>query len=436
MNNFAQKIAKFTNSRYMRILTNGFMGIAALSICGSIFSLLMSLPIPAYQTFITNTGIRTLLGIPVAVCSDVMSVFVALSMGYQVGKEFNTKNPFATAMVGLGSFLVLTPFEAQNVVVDASGNYSVEIIADALGTGTRGALGASGIFLALLAGILGSRLYLYFISKNWKINLPDSVPENVSGMFEMMIPGGLTFLVFLLFRWAVSLTPFATAQKLIYGILQAHLMKVGGGFAGALVFLTVEKLLWCFGVHGGMVAYSAMASVIAVANAANASAQAAATAVPYPEWAMLNQLMDFPVLPLAICMLIFAKSDQYKALSKISLPTSIFNISEPQVFGVPMIMNPILDIPFVLLQPVNLLLTMGVMKLGLVAAPTGAQVATVMPTPIAFALETGHVSGFIWGIVLLAIDILVWIPFFKAADKRIYDQEQQAKTAEEAAKGE
>lgn len=436
MNNFVQKLAKFTNSRYMRILTNGFMGIAALSICGSIFSLLMSLPIPGYQTFLTNTGLHDLLAIPVAVCSDVMAVYIALSMGYQVGKEFGEKNPFATALVGLGSFLVLTPFNAVNYVVDASGNYNIQVTANALGTGTSGALGASGIFLALLAGILGSRLYLFFIKKNWKINLPDSVPENVAGMFEMMIPGGLTFLVFLLFRWVIGMTPFGTAQKLAYGILQAPLMKVGGGLGGALVYMTIAKLLWCFGVHGGMVAYSAMASVIAVANAANQSALAAGTAVPYPEWALTTQLMDFPVLALAICMLIFAKSDQYKALSKISLPTSIFNISEPQVFGVPMIMNPVIDIPFVLLQPVNLLLTMGVMKLGLVAMPTGAAISTVMPTPIALALSTGSVSGFIWGIVLLALNIAAFIPFFKAIDKRACDKEAEDAAKIAAEKGE
>lgn len=424
MNNFAQKIAKFTNSKWMRILTNGFMNIAAISICGSIFSLIKSLPIEAYQNFLTNSGLGEILSIPIAVCSDVVAIYIVLSMGYSVAKEYNQKNPFAPAIVALGTFLVLTPFTASSYTVDPeTGSYIVNTTANVLGTGVSGALGASGIFLAILCGLFGSRLYIYLIEKGIKLRLPDAVPDNVSGMFEMMIPGGLTFLVFVLIRFVVGLTPFGTAQRLIYTILQMPLMSVSGGLIGALVYLTAMKFLWCFGVHGGMVAYSAMAAILGAAGAANGSAFAAGVAAPYPEWALTTVLMDFGVLPLTIVMLIFAKSERYKTLSKIALPTSIFNISEPLVFGLPVVMNPIIDIPFVLVQPVNLLLTMLVMKLGLVAYPTGAGVSNVMPTLLAFPLTNAHWTGFVWAAILIVIDIMMFIPFFKAIDNKALEEE-------------
>lgn len=420
---FAEKIAKFTNTKYIRILTSGFMSIAAISICGSIFSLLKSLPIPGYETFLVSTGLGDILGIPIAVCTDVIAVYVALAMGHSVGKEFGRKDPFATALVGLGAFLVLTPFVANNIVFTDAG-MEVTQVANALGTGVSGALGARGIFLALITGILGARLYVFLVDKKVRIKLPDSVPENVSGMFEMMIPGGLTFLVFLVIRWAFSLTSFGTAQTFIYTILQNPLMAVGGGLAGALIYVTVAKFLWCFGVHGGMICYSAMAAIMSVANSANMSALAQGVAIPNPEWALTTIMMDFGVLPLGICMLIFSRSTQYKTLSKVSMPTSIFNISEPQVFSLPIIMNPIIDIPFVLVQPINLLLTLGVMKLGLIALPTGAAVATVMPTPIALAIATGSISGLIWGVVLIALDVLIFFPFFKILDRQVLAKER------------
>lgn len=426
MENFAQKLAKFTNSKYMRILTNGFIAIAAISICGSIFSLVKSFPIPAYQTFLTNSGIGDLLAIPIAVCSDVMALYVALAMGNAVGKEFGRKDTFATALIGLGAFLVLTPFTANAYSFAEDGSYTISEIANALGTGVSGALGAKGIFLAVIAGIFGSRFYIFLIDKNIKIKMPDSVPENVAGMFEMMLPGGLTFLVLLIVRWLLSLTPFGTAQNLIYTILQTPLMSIGGGLAGALVYITVAKFLWCFGVHGGMVGYSAMASIMAVANAANLSAYAAGAPAPYIEWALAIVMMDFSILPMSICMLIFAKSEQYKTMAKISLPTSLFNISEPLVFGVPLIMNPIIDIPFILLQPINMLLTLGVMKLGIIAVPTGVSVSTVLPTPIALSFMTSHWSGFVWGIILIALDIVMYIPFVKAIDKKTLADEKAA----------
>jgi len=428
MDKFAEKIAKFTNSKYMRILTNGFMSVAAVSICGSIFSLLKSLPITAYQNFLTSSGLGDILAIPVAVCSDVIALYVVLSMGYNLAKEFGYKKPFAAAIVALGAFFVLTPFSASSYSVAEDGSYIVETVDNVLGTGITGALGARGIFLAIITGLLASRLYLFFIEKDIKIKLPDTVPDNVSGMFEMMIPGGLTFLAFLVVRWLCSLTPFGSAQTLIYTLLQLPLMSVGGGLFGALAYVTVAKFLWCFGVHGGMVAYSALAAVMSVANAANASAFAAGTAAPYPEWALTTSLMDFSVLPLAIAMLIVCKSDQYKALSKIALPTSIFNISEPLVFGIPIIMNVLICIPFVLLQPFNLLLTLLMIKIGVVAAPTGVAVSSVLPTPIALALINSSWTGAVWSIVLIIINVLIWIPFVKRLDNKALVQENATVT--------
>lgn len=425
MNNFAQKIAKFSNSKYMRILTNAFMSVAAISICGSIFSLLKSLPIPGYDTFLANTGLGDILSIPIAVCSDVMALYIALSMGYTMGKEFKEKNPFATALVGLGSFLVLTPFEASSYVVTEEG-YNIITATNALGTGTTGALGAKGIFLAILAGILGSRLYIFLCSKNLKIKMPDSVPDTVSQMFEMMIPGGLTFLAFVVVRVIFAHTSFGTAQNFIYTILQNPLMAVGGGLAGVLVYVVGAKFLWCFGVHGGMVGYSAMASIIAAAGAANASALAAGTAVPHPEWALAVIMMDSAVLPLGLAMIIACKSERYKTLSRIALPTSVFNISEPLVFGTPIIMNLLIDIPFVILPGVNIILTMLVMKIGLVALPTGVSVSNVIPLPIAFSILNGSLSGAIWSILLIVMNTLVYLPFVKAMDAKALEEEKRA----------
>lgn len=423
---FAEKAAKITNMKWMRILTNGFMSVAAVSICGSIFSLIKSIPITPYQNFLTSSGLGDILSIPVTVCSDFMALYIVLAMGYTVAKEFGQKNPFAPAVVSLGAFLVLTPTVASSVTgIDEAGNYIISTVTGAVGTSV---LGAQGIFLAILCGLCASRFYILLIEKNIRLKLPDAVPDNVSGMFEMMIPGGITFLVFLVLRWVVALTPFGTMQDLIYTILQAPLLAVSGGLAGALLYITVAKFLWVFGVHGGMVAYSALAAVMGTAMAANASAFAAGTAAPYPEWAWTTMLMDFSILPMAIALLIVARSSQYKALAKVALPTAVFNISEPLIFGIPVIMNPVLAIPFVLLQPVNMLLTLLVQKIGILATPTGVGVSNVLPSPIGMAFTNAHWSGAVWGILLMALDIIVWIPFLRIVDRKAQETEAAAET--------
>ena len=416
MNKILDKIMKFTQAKYMRILTNGFMSVAAITIAGSIFTLVKSLPIPIWQTFLASSGLGDILSIPVSVTSDLMAVWVALGMGASVAKEFD-KDKLSCALVGLGSFMMLTPFTGVLYSADYSSATPVPNVIPV------SSLGAQGIFLAMIAGILGARIYAFLIDKNIKLKMPDSVPANVSGMFEMMIPAGLVFLVFLAARWGFSMTSYGTAQAFIYKILQTPVMAVGGGLGGFIAYLTLSKLLWVFGVHGGMVCYSAMAVIIGTVGAANAAAFAAGTPCPYPEWGFMGILMDFPVLPLGLVMLVFAKSQQFKSLSKVSLPTSIFNISEPQVFGIPLVMNPVMAVPFILLQPINALLTVGAMKIGFLVAPTGASINNFIPALIQGPLLNAHWTGFVWFALLLVLDFVIWVPFFKIIDKKACEQE-------------
>ena len=120
-------------------------------------------------------------------------------MGYEVARSFDMK-PFAPAIIALGSFMILTPFSGQAQVVTDSGE---TIIANALNVIPLTSLGARGIFLAILTGITASRLYIALVKKGIVIKMPASVPPAVGQMFETMIPGGVTFILYLVVRYAV-----------------------------------------------------------------------------------------------------------------------------------------------------------------------------------------------------------------------------------------
>ena len=435
MDKFLEKVVKFTQTRYMKVLMDGFMGIAAITIAGSLFNLLKSLPIGPWQTFLTNSGVGDLLSIPISITSDMMALYVAVSMGYQLAKSFK-KDGFAAALISLGSFMILTPLTASSTSVDpATGEMVVNTVTNAL---SLSAIGSQGIFLAIIVALLATRLYVFFLDRGWKIKMPDSVPSNVSGMFENMLPGGFVFVIFLVIRYLLGLTSFGTAQNLIYSILQAPLMYVGGGLIGVFVYAIMVKVFWLFGIHGGMVVMSAMYPIMSAAGAANQSAFAAGAAAPYPEWTYVGTVCAGVGL-LALNLLMFtAKSQQFKALSKVAIPTSIFNITEPMMFGTPIIMNVILAVPFILSPVVSVLLTKLVTSIGLVAMPTGAAGNMFLPIPISMALLNAHWTGFVWGIVLIIANMALYYPFFKLADARALAQEKgetlAEARAEEAAK--
>lgn len=128
MDKFLEKIVNFTQKRYMKVLMDGFMGIAAVTIAGSLFNLIKSIPIGAWQTFLSTSGFGALLSIPVSITSDLMAIYVVFSMAYCLAKSFN-RNGFAAGIIAFGSFMILTPLTASSVSVDpATGERVVTLV--------------------------------------------------------------------------------------------------------------------------------------------------------------------------------------------------------------------------------------------------------------------------------------------------------------------
>ena len=425
LDKITNKIMKFAQLRYVKIIMNAFMSIAAFSIGASLFSLLRSIPIPFWQTFLTNTGLTNILNIPIAMVSNLYAIMLAFCIGYEVANSYNAK-PLPAAMIAFGAFMILTPFEA-NVALQNGEEVVRGIAQNVLSVGP---LGSQGIFLAMFAGILAARLYILLVEKNIKLKMPESLPPAVAGMFETMIPAGLVFIVFIIIRLLFAQTSFGTAQNFIYGVLQAPLVGVGATPIGAAIYLMAAEILWMFGVHGGLITYAALGSVRSAATQANMAAFAAGEAVPYLEWTLLTPFSNMHMVALVI-LLVLSKSEQFKSLGKLALPTTIFNINEPLMFGLPVILNPIWAVPFILLPGVNVFTTSLLMRAGILASSTGVALASNIPGPIYLWMCTNSITGLIWGIVLIVLNGLVWYPFFKAAEKQALKQEAEQAAAEE-----
>ena len=415
----SEKVIKFAQLRYIKVIMNAFMGIAAFSIGSSLFSLLKSIPIPAYQNFLTSSGLGDILSIPISIVSSLYAVMVVISVGYEVAKSYNQR-PLPAAMVAFGAFMILTPFSGTVTIVNEAGETIKGVVANIL---PLDPLGSQGIFLAMICGIVGSRMYCFLLEKNVKIKMPDSLPPAVAGMFETMLPAGIIFILFMLLRVGFDYTSYGTMQSFIYTVLQAPLMGVAANPIGAFLYLFAGKTLWMFGIHGDMLVYATLGTIRTTASTANRAAFAAGTAIPYLEWGLLTVMSNVGILGLTILLLI-SKSKQYKSLGVLATPTSIFNITEPIMFGFPIIFNPIMAIPFILTPGISLLLTAGVMKLGLVAPILNVSLSNVIPVPIYLWMSTTSISGLIWGFVLIALNVVFYYPFFKIAERGACKEEQ------------
>lgn len=411
---------KFAKLRYVKIIMNAFMAIAAFSIGSSIFSLVKSIPISGWQDFLSNSGLGDILSIPINMVSNLYAIMVVICVGYEVGKSFK-KNALAAAMVSFGAFMILTPFTATVSLTTEAGETIRGVASNVI---SLSPLGSQGIFLAMICGLVGARLYCFLLDKNIKIQMPASIPPAVAGMFETMIPAGIVFIAFIILRLAFASTEYGTMQTFIYNILQKPLMNIGATPVGAALYLMVGKALWMFGIHGDMLTYAAIGSIRSAATQANMAAFASGEAVPYLEWTLLTPLTNIGILGLTI-LLLFSKSKQYKNLGKLSIATSLFNITEPVMFGFPIILNPIMAIPAIITPGITLVLTSLAMRIGIIAKSTGVALSNVIPTPIYFWMSTNSISGLIWGILMVGLSALIFWPFFKIAEKNAIAEESE-----------
>lgn len=415
------KVMQFAKLRYIKIIMNAFMGIAAFSIGSSMFSLIKSIPIDPWQNFLVSSGLGDILSIPISMVSNLYAIMVVLCVGYEVGKSYNQR-PLPAAMVAFGAFMIVTPMQAAVSITNEAGEAVRGIASNVLPLSN---LGSQGIFLAMLCGLVGGRIYVFLIEKNIKISMPASVPPAVAGMFETMLPAGIVFIIFMVFRQGFAHTDYGSMQTFIYTILQKPLMGIGANPIGAALYVSASSLLWMFGIHGGMLMHASLGSIRSAATQANMAAFATGAEVPYLEWGLLTPMTSVCILGLTI-LLLFSKSKQYKSLGRLAIATSVFNITEPIMFGFPIILNPIMAIPFILSPAICIVLTSFVMRIGLIAPLTGVALSNVIPTPIYLWMATNSITGLIWGLIIVVLCAAIFYPFYKIAERATLKEEAQA----------
>ena len=419
--------AKLQNNSWIQCISKSFMAIMPTLLVGAVFSLLKGLPLGNwYSNFLNNSGLSKVLGVGVDIC-NLTALYVVIALGYNLGKMFN-KNAFDTAILSILSFMIISPL--GTAVKDAAGT-----MIPVGGVFVSKWFGAFGIFSAIIISICASSMYNFIINRNWKIKLPESVPEFVAKPFEGVIPFFLVTIVFLIVNTIFAHTSFGNFHQFIYTIIQIPLTTLGNSLAAHVICIILVCLLWWIGVHGTALVLSVMSAIWLPATIENVNNMMAGLPVTnitsYMFFFVFVQFVGGPgmMFGLYVDMFLFAKSEQYKALGKVTFIPGMFNIIEPTVFGFPIVLNPIMFVPFVTLPALGMLLSYWLMKIGLIGIPVIQLAVMTMPGPIVGFLLGGGISLGIWLIVLCIISCIVYLPFFKVCDTQAYNRE--LKIAEE-----
>ncbi|WP_379945757.1 PTS sugar transporter subunit IIC [Enterococcus devriesei] len=405
---------RLDRNRYLNAIKTGFFLVTPLLIIGSMFLLISQIPSIGYQNFMADVFGKTwadnLLQINNATM-NCMTFFVIIGMSYELAKFYKVDG-LSCVSLALTAFLIVTKF-----IVLKDGNLTLNL----------NDLGASGLFVGMSVAIISSELFRWTIQKNLVIKLPESVPPNVATPFSALIPGFIIVIVFLVVRIIFGLTDYGSLQNFIFENLQTPLLSLGSSYPATILLLLFEALLWSLGIHGSNVMLAVMQPIWIALSTENAVAFANGQALPHiANFQFYSNFIKIggasATLGLAIACLFFSKAAQYKTLGKLAIVPSIFNINEPLIFGMPIILNPIMIIPFILTPLVLCTLSFILMSTGIVPIANGMQIPWTTPPIIAGFFISGW-RGALWNFVEIILSFAIYFPFFKVLDKESLSKE-------------
>ncbi len=411
---------KLNNNRYLSALRDGFMVALPLIIFGSIFVVIANFPfLDKWISEDAFAAYQEALGPASAATLSIMGLFVIVGIGYKLTERYELEAIYG-GVVALAAFLILTP----------------QVLEGVSGVIPTASLGAQGMFLGIITAFASAELYRFFVKKDWTIKMPPGVPGAVAKSFSALIPITLTLSVFLIIRILFSLTSFETVQNFIYTIIQEPLTNLGSGLIATLIAVLLIQVFWFFGLHGQIIVNSVFDPIWYTLNDENLKAFQAGLELPN---VVTKQFIDtFLVgmggsgMTLAVVILIFliGKSRQTKELGKLGGPAGIFNVNEPIIFGLPIIMNPLILIPWIVAPVVITIITYFSMSMGLVPKPAGIIVPWTTPPLLSGFLATGNAwQGAALQLFNLLVVMVIWWPFLKILDKNYYENEKKGEAS-------
>ncbi|MBU8748702.1 PTS lichenan transporter subunit IIC [Bacillus subtilis] len=416
---------RIAGQRHLQALRDGIILTMPLIIIGSFFLIIGNLPIPGYAEFMAKTfgsSWSEKLAYPVDATFEIMGLVAAFGIAYRLAEKYGV-DALSAGAISLAAFLLATPYQVPFMPDGATKEIMVG------GGIPLSLMGSKGLFVAMIIAMVSTEIYRLIIQRNLVFKMPDGVPPAVSKSFVALIPGFAVIFLIWAARLIVEATPFESLHNIVSVLLGTPLSILGGSLGGSLVAEAVKMLLWACGLHGANIVGGVMAPIWYGAMDANRIAFQAGEELPK---IFTQQFFDIWVniggsgatLALVVTMFLRARSKQMKQLGKLAVGPAIFNINEPIIFGMPIVMNPMLLIPFIITPLVTVTLTYIGMSTGLVAKPAGIAVPWTMPPIFSGYLATGgKVSGAVMQAINIAVSFVVYYPFFRMWDKQKLKEE-------------
>lgn len=414
---FTAVAAKIANITYLKILRDAFQVIMPMFILAGIGTLLNSVIFPA----LTNGDLLAKLQVFGTLISNatlnISAMLVAPMISYYLAKARKFDSPMSAVIVTIGSLFAIMPIVNQATIK------GTEKMAEVTGVVTFDKIGTNGMFAGIIIGFVATEIFIKLSKlKALKINLGQGIPPAVATSFELMIPIFITILIICLVStllvdlWNTSVIDFITMA------IQKPLTKVGNSFIGFTFLFALANFVFSIGIHPSTITSSIMKAPLMVAMNENMTAAAAGRQAPniinYSFRLVFGQMGGTgATLGLLIAILLFTKYKPFKQVSKLALAPAIFNINEPIVFGLPVVFNVSLMIPFVLGPIIGTTIGYVMTAIGFIKPLTVLIPWTIPPFVNGFLASGGDWKVVLVQIIIVAVHVILYLPFLKVSEK-------------------
>jgi lactose/cellobiose-specific phosphotransferase system IIC component len=405
---------KAANSEKLSIVRNSLTLTLPVVITGAAAVLINNFPIRVYQDFMEGLFGPLWRGFGAYIWQGTLAILspvMTFSIGYGVAERYNLKNPLDAVhpvISGLLSFCaLLTMLEPSSKDFAIPYNW----------------MGVNGLFLAIIAGFVSAEVFLLFyrIKKLHIHFFSEDAGTTMSHVLAAMVPAMFTLGVFAFFKVLMASIGITDIHALIYNYISLPFKGLGNNLGTALLYTFVRQILWFFGIHGANALEPVMAEIYLPAAAAN---ELAAASGGVPPFIFTKTFFDAYIsmggagntLSLLAALFIIRKKSGVKRIAAISLFPAVFNINEILLFGVPVVLNPIYLIPFVVVPLALTVISWGAVLAGILPVFT-ADVAWTTPAIISGYAASGSAAGSLMQVLNIAVGLLIYLPFVRMAEK-------------------
>lgn len=416
---------KLVNTKSMMAIKDGFLLTMPVTLAGSLFLLIAEFPLPIWGEWMTGIfgeAWKAPLYQVSGATFDILALVAVISISYTYAKR-ESVDGFSSAILSLVSFIILT----DSFKLSEGGEQIAGVI-------PKNWTGGNGVITAILVGVFTAKIFTFFIKKKITIKMPDTVPSGVSNAFSALVPGTVIMAGSMIIYIFTNKFANVSFTELIFKLLQTPLQNLSDTLAGGLIMTFVMSILFWAGIHGPNIVMGIMGPILTANAIANQEIVTAGKELVVGENAkvMTIQLIDVYVkfggqgitLGLLIAALIVAKSARMREIAKLSLTPGLFNINEPVIYGLPIVFNPIMLIPFVSVPLIGVLICYVSIISGFMSPFLAASVPWTTP-PLISGFLLGGFQGIIVQLIILITSVIIYLPFVKRLD-RDYQAEEQA----------